>query len=390
MQSCLPPYLLGILFCTQVLGQGGSSIISLAMAPPGSEGYAMLQSGAPFADGATSTYYNPALLADLERQTGSQLHFTRSRQHLLPELRYKGLYQRYTGFAVALPSPGIGDDLGIGYFQNHVSFGRTTMTDAVGEVIDYYESYEVVRGLGAGLRLLGPLSVGVSAKYFESTLYKGLTSTGEELDGTTQGWAFDAGILLNPRITPAPDWSYPWMEMMPSLGFAIRNLGPDVFYVEANQADPIPTAADLSMGVQVRLADLLEGAVAAVREAEIHRRASFDEAEVMTLGYSVKALFFRFSEGYLDDTRGKRDERHRGYAIELDMLGLHRFMQRLGRWDWTSPPSALEARFPFGRTRFLGQSFRANPRFAFGRRWIDSRDGGIRDGQDAWFIDFSL
>jgi hypothetical protein len=329
-------------------------------------------------------------LADLERQTGSQLHFTRSKQDLLPILRYNDLYHSYTGFAMALPSAGIGDDLGIGYFQSYVSFGRRAMTDANGEVIDSYVPNEVVHGLGAGLRLFGPLSVGVSAKYFESILARSRTSAGEEIDATVRSWAFDAGILLNPRITPAPGWSYPWMEMMPSFGFAIRNLGPDVFYVEADQADPIPTAADLSLGFQVRVADLLEGSVAAVREAEIHRRASFDEAEVMTLGYSVKALFFRFSEGHLDDTRGKRDERHRGYALELDMLNIFRFLQRLERWDWASPPSALEARFPFGRTRFLGQPFRANPRFVFGRRWIDSRNRGIRDGQDAWFFGFSL
>jgi hypothetical protein len=46
----------------------------------------MLQDGGIFADGATSTWFNPALLADLERNTGSQAHSTHSSQDFLPVL----------------------------------------------------------------------------------------------------------------------------------------------------------------------------------------------------------------------------------------------------------------------------------------------------------------
>ncbi|GEM_PF-6682501 len=62
--------------------QGGSIIITLVMPPPGGEGSSALQTGSAFADGAAAMYYNPAALAVLGRNTGSQIHYTHSDQQL--------------------------------------------------------------------------------------------------------------------------------------------------------------------------------------------------------------------------------------------------------------------------------------------------------------------
>src|SRR5687768_17203722 len=86
-------------------GQGGSAIVTLVMPPPGGEGYSILQSGGMFADGANATYYNPALLADLERQTGAQVHYSLSHQNLLPALGLSDLNNVYWGVAAVAPDP---------------------------------------------------------------------------------------------------------------------------------------------------------------------------------------------------------------------------------------------------------------------------------------------
>lgn len=94
--------------------RGGSAIITLVSPPPGGEGSSALQTGSAFADGAAAMYYNPAALPELGRGTGSQFHFTHSRQDLLPMLQLPDLKQDFEGLSGVLPDPKRGTDLGIG------------------------------------------------------------------------------------------------------------------------------------------------------------------------------------------------------------------------------------------------------------------------------------
>lgn len=350
----------------------------------------MLQDGGLFANGATASYYNPALLADLERQTGSQLHFTRSHQDLLPDLRLGDLYQRFQGLAMVLPDSAAGADLGVGFFQNYVSFGRSEQIDLQGNVVNTYRPDETVWGAAIGVRLGLPVSVGGAAKYYESRLAQGVSSGGERLDGTARNWAFDLGVLANPRLSPAASLGLPWFQVTPSFAASLRNLGPDAFYFDVAQADPIPMTLAYGLGIQAEALDLAGIQAAVTEEKEVHRRLGWGGEPVRRYGYSASILCFQVSEGWLDDDPGKRDEYHSGRALELDMLRMFRLGRRLITRDFRSPPAALEKGFPFSRIQVLGIPFRANPRLILGRREIELRDSGIRDGQKANFIAFSL
>ena len=367
----------------EAFAQGGSAIITLIMPPPGGEGYTALQSGAALPQGAASLYYNPALLSDLERSTGSQLFFTRSRQTLLPVLKLKDLTHEFLGFAAVAPDPVGGTDMAIGLFRNHVDFGKNTLTDASGEDVRVFNSSETVYGLGTAIRLGIPVSVGGTVKYYESHLADGL-------DGAEPGigWAFDLGILVNPRFLPSGG-HFAAASCTPSLGLAVKNLGPDVFYKDAWQSDPIPRTYTAAFGVKVDVLDMVEFELENTVDQE-WVRGDFRWDPVRNSGFSALFLFYRYSMGRLEDEIGRRQEDHISHTFEFNILRLHRMFARFRRSDFTSQSEAMDHGFLFGKTRVWGIPFRANPRFAIGIRKIESNDGGRRNGQRAISAAFSM
>lgn len=370
-------------------GQGGSAVITLVMPPPGGEGYSMLQDGGPFADGAVSAYYNPALMADLERNTGSQLHFANSQQDLLPVLGLPDLTHEFTGVAALLPDPVLGADLGVGFYKNHVEFGEHIIEDPDGNTVRI-NSEESVWGAAVGLRLGIPVSLGLGAKFIDSHLSDYFLPTGERKRAQVRSWAFDFGMLINPRLSTAASTVLPWVDINPSFSAVLKNVGPDVFYVDANKADPIPRTFAMSFGMQLRFFDMAEIEAASTLEKEFHRGSAWEREPVYHRGYGFSFLGIRFSQARLEDYLGKRDETHKGWALELDMLRTYRVWKRMKTGDFRSPPAALEKGYPFAWTRVFGVPFRANPRLIFGKREIESHDNGIRNGQEAVFVSFSL
>jgi hypothetical protein len=364
--------------------QGGSAIITLVMPPPGGDGFAALQSGAALSQGAASLYYNPALLADLERSAGSQLFYTHSDQDLLPSLKFPDLYQKFQAGALVAPDPEAGTDMAFGLFRNEVNFGHDTYRDADGNIEWQGNSYETVYGAGVAVRLGIPISVGATAKFYESHL-------ADDLNGAEPGvgWAFDIGVLANPRFEPSAGAGFPAIAITPSFALVVKNLGPDVFYREAWQADPIPTTYTRALGIKAEAFDALEFECGSDLDQYVGRNAGDADLSVST-GFSGLFLVYRYGTGWLTDVPGRRLENHVSHAMEFNLLRLHRLYRRLVLADFTSPSRTMDAGFLYAKTRILGVPFRANPRFTLGWREIESFDGGIRNGQDAIFLGLSL
>lgn len=223
------------------------------MPPPGGEGFAALQSGAALAEGATAAYYNPAALAEVERSTGHAVALTGSHQRLLPVLGLPDLGNRFTGASLTLPDREGGTDLGIGLFRSHTNFGRTYETDAEGREIGFFDSR------------LGPWR----------------TSYGSAFDGSMRSWAFDVSALYMPRfrIPGQP------VGIIPSFGLVAANFGPDVFYAEALQADPIPTTYTAA-AVTIDVAELLRVTAEAQAEQEYTRNTD-GWSPIFNLGVSA-------------------------------------------------------------------------------------------------------
>jgi hypothetical protein len=365
--------------CGTAVAQGGAAVITLVMPPPGGDGYSALQTGGAHPSGAAGLYYNPALLSELAPATGSQLHFTHSRQDLLPDLGLDDLDQSFTGFAFALPDAKGGFDMGIGFFRNHVDFGEDLTFDA--EDTSAIRAQETVYGLGLAARLGLPVSIGGTVKFYDSDLSPG---------GRASGFAFDIGALTLHRFEPLAFQDFRSLEVTPSYGISLLNLGGDVAYGDAEATDPLPRTLRRSLGAEARFADVVSASWGFDWEHEVHRRARLDDPAVRTRGHVVSVLGFHYGRMKLDDPVGRRREIHKSRSFEFSMLEAYRVWRRVKTGDFTSASAALDAGFPFAATTFLGVPFRANPRLVIGSRRIESRDGGIRDSQEATYWSLSL
>ncbi|MDB5047429.1 MAG: hypothetical protein JWO30_500 [Fibrobacteres bacterium] len=365
--------------------QGGSAIVTLVLPPPGGDGYGALQAGGALARGSSSLYYNPALLTDLERSTGSQSSYSHSHQDLLPVFGLPDLYQDFWSAAAVAPDPVSGTDLAVGFFRNRTHFGLNEATDRAGTPIGSFDSYESVWGAGIALRLGMPVSIGGTVKFIDSHLIDGFPGS-----RAANGWAFDLGMVANPRLSAAGKLGLPAVVFTPSFALTARNLGPEIFYSEASQADPIPTTYSAAYGLDVDAFDLAEFEAGADMDHEWTRRSeTWDQVRV--LGYSISLLGFRYSVGWLDDPSGKRSERHSARSIEFNLRRLHRAVRRIARLDFTSAAATMEQGYPFAEANILGIPFRANPRIEMGIRDIESEDGGPRDGQESrYYLGLSL
>ncbi len=223
------------------------------------------------------------------------------------------------------------------------------------------------------------MSLGVTAKFIDSHLADGIKGV-----PTTQSWAFDLGALADPRLSPAPALGWPAISCTPSLALIVKNPGPDVFYAEAWQKDPIPTTYSLGYAIRLEAFDFAQAEAAGDLDHEWTRRSETWD-QVRSVGYSFQILFFRYGEAWLDDNAGKRYEHHTSSSLVLDFRALRRALRRGETGDFSSPGPALDQGSAFKSVLFLGIPFQANPHLEIGIREIESRRG-IRDGQKARFF----
>lgn len=384
------------LFCAAAAGafaQGGGAIITLVMPPPAGDGYSALQSGGAVPAGAASVYYNPALLSGLQQATGSQIHFAHSEQALLPALDLPDdMRQDFTGVSFVIPGSR-GFDFGVGLYRNRIDFGPNLAASGDSGAAPF-GALETVHGLGFGLRLGLPVSVGGAVKYYDSDLGSFVDSSGGSRRADATGWAFDLGILALHRFEPLAFRNFRSLAVTPSAGLTWANLGADAWYVDPDESDPLPQTLRTSLGLRLELLDVLEFTAGADWEKETFSRTRFSdwgEEPTRTRGYSVSVLGFRYFEGTLRDRSGGRHETHQSiFAYEFNALQAYRVWNRARKGDVNGSSASMEEGYPFRQVRILGVSYRANPRFEIGRREIRSYDNGIRDGQEAWYFSLSI
>jgi len=160
--------------------------------------------------------------AGVERYHAAQRQVAFFYEKLLPVLNLPDLYHLYTG--ITFP---IGDWGTWGLFVNFISFGETTVTNENTEAVTSFNSSETVIGLSYGTKLNKQWGLGLSFKFFYSALSSG-AALGEE-DATTASYAVDIGILGRDLLLDGL-----------RLGVVLANIGPNVYYVDKSNDDPIP------------------------------------------------------------------------------------------------------------------------------------------------------
>ena len=129
----------------------------------------------------------------------------------------------YDYFAIAYPTSEYGT-FGMGI--TFLSYGQQDRTNEIGTVIGQFNSYDFAWTVSYGTKLARNLAAGISGKVILSHL----ADVGAGLEkgkGVGFSGAVDGGIIyeVDPKLT---------------LASTITNIGPEIAYIDADQADPLP------------------------------------------------------------------------------------------------------------------------------------------------------
>jgi hypothetical protein len=191
---------------------------------------------------------------------------------------------------------------GWGTFGVNVTFlnlGTNTRTDESGNVLGTFQSYEGALSLSYGTRFTPDLAVGISGKF----IYSHLADAGqgaEEGKGEGTSFAVDLGML----------YRVPFMRRL-SIGAALTNIGPNIAYIDADQADPLPR--NLAVGLAYRLLDGVYNRMTLIYEANKELVGLSDDmtTELTEVVSSIGAeywygTFIALRAGYFYDRIGER------------------------------------------------------------------------------------
>ena len=138
-----------------------------------------------------------------------------------------GMTDLWHGFpAVVIPTEEWGT---LAFSVNYINMGDNEQWDELEVYLGKAKSWEGVFGLSYGFPIKEDLSLGLNAKYVYSVL-------DSRSGGTGQTFAIDAGILKRNFFVDKLD-----------IGFMLQNMGPSIYYMTPEEADPIPFSLRLGL-----------------------------------------------------------------------------------------------------------------------------------------------
>ncbi|MBD3169846.1 MAG: PorV/PorQ family protein [candidate division Zixibacteria bacterium] len=148
-----------------------------------------------------------------------------------------------------------------------LSYGSQERTGESGESLGTFSSYELAVGISYGAKVTDKLSLGMSAKYINSHLSE-QGAGAEKGSGVASSFAVDGGML----------WDTPVDKLR--MGLTITNIGPDISYIDAAQADPLPR--NLTFSLAYRLLDSPYNKLTLIGEAskQLIDLGEFDEDDL--------------------------------------------------------------------------------------------------------------
>lgn len=216
---CLAVTGLSMVSTSNVFAQSESAVPFLLITP-GARAAGMGETFVSIADDATATYWNPAGLAFQNQRQIALMH-----AKWLPQLA-DDLFYDYGTFVWPI------EDLGtFGLSVTYLNLGTQFITgEDSPEVLGTFGSNEFAIAGSFGGKLSDNAALGISLKFIRSNLAGGIGVGAEKGDGKANGFAFDLGYMHKNLIIKRL-----------SLGVNITNMGPKLTYIDAAQADPLPT-----------------------------------------------------------------------------------------------------------------------------------------------------
>ena len=199
------------------------------MISPGARASGMGEAFVGLADDATAVFWNPAGLAF---QRGKEL--TLMHANWLPQFG-SDLFYEFGAYRQSIE--GIGT---VGLNVTFLNLGKQIITDESGpEPLGEFSSYEFAFSGTYGTQLAENWGVGLGLRYIRSNL-SNVGAGAEKGDGKADVFSFDIATLY--KIPFAPRLSF---------GFNLSNMGPKITYIDAAQADPLPTNLKVGFAYKV-------------------------------------------------------------------------------------------------------------------------------------------
>jgi hypothetical protein len=236
------------------------------------------------------------------------------------------IYYEYLSFIY--PSKNWGT-FGVGI--TYLSLGNQARTSETGNAEGMFYTYEMAITFSYGTRLMNDLYGGVSLRYINSHLSDAGAGR-EKGNGIGYSVAVDGGLM------------YDVTEKM-TLAATVTNLGPDISYIDADQADPLPRKA--ALGVNYKLINNSFHKLSAIGEAtkllvDLNDDLKTEVEEIIPhvgLEYWY-SNYVGFRGGYVYDKIGSQNYFTLGFSMQYNAY----------RFDFAYIPPSSEAKNRLGNT----------------------------------------
>ncbi|MEI7811738.1 MAG: type IX secretion system outer membrane channel protein PorV [Ignavibacteria bacterium] len=248
MKTIAKLFLLGILLTGMnrfVYAQGGeTTAVPFLLLAPDSRAGGIGESGGGLADNSAAIFWNPAGIAFL---SGSELSITHS--NWLPQfhldlfydyLTYRQYIQELEGSVTAS--------------LTYMNFGEFIQTgedspDAIGK----FNSFDAAFTLGYATKVSTDWGLGMNFRVIHSKLAGDNISVGQQKgSGSATSVSFDFGAMWRPSKLEIPFVDEDFGNRF-SIGANLSNIGPNIYYINKAQSDPIPT--NFRLGTAFKIVD---------------------------------------------------------------------------------------------------------------------------------------
>lgn len=214
----------------------GESAVPFLLIAPNSRAAGIGEAGTGTVDDASAIFWNPGALAFLKGQEVTLTH-----ANWLPQFGLSDLFYEYLNYRNHIED--IGGTLGASI--TYLNLGEFIRTNSSGVEEGRFKAYEFAVTVGYATKIADDLGLGINGRFIRSSLSP-LGTAQEQGAGIANTVSFDVAMMWRPF-----DLDIPWLDNKFSAGFNLSNLGPKVTYIDAAQADPLPTNLRVGFGYKI-------------------------------------------------------------------------------------------------------------------------------------------
>lgn len=224
---------------SSIYAQGETAVAFLLLAPDSRAG-GIGESGTGLGDNGAAIFWNPAGIAFL---TGSEASITHS--NWLPQFQLDDLFYDYLTYRQYIEAIDGSITASIAY----MSYGEFVRTGEGGpEALGKFTSFDAAFTVGYATKIHNDWGLGMNFRVIHSQLSDQPTA-GEQGSGKATSVSFDIAAMWRPEKLDLPLIGN--FDNRLSIGANLSNIGPKIYYIDQDQADPIPT--NFRLGFAFRL-----------------------------------------------------------------------------------------------------------------------------------------